>query len=153
MIDSLDKSDRPVKIVFCESFKPTGFQMFYGSDSSVKVGPLHGYYTSIDQCTGHNLTSKVNEISFYGNSAPFYDGIKMTLEDGTTITTGKVDQAGQQKRSKSYPAQNDDGDYVFDFFGFQTAETSNGSLVTINSIDLVSFDEVDFVTNKETIEN
>lgn len=97
MVGSINGNDSPSEIKICTdtiSGEITGLQMYYGQGGIKFVGPAHGKIGQDQSCQQSDLPSKVSAISFYGDSSPYLDGMKIELEGLNAITTGKVDQAG-----------------------------------------------------------
>lgn len=125
--------------------------MFYGTGQHQLPGPSHGSMSQAE-CKELELLSKIVSVNFYGNQAPFLDGIMIKLEDGSGINAGSIEVSGQEKRTKYFPAQSGDSSFDYEFFGFLSSNNYQGvSEVDIESISIVSYNPEEFETNKDII--
>ena len=84
-----------------------GMIINYGTSENKRAGPIHGDVEGECQVVPLlNGEDSVTKIHFYGDSAPYLDGLKIEV-GSTEYSVGQVDQTNQVRRTKFFPA--DDG--------------------------------------------
>ncbi len=96
-------------------------------------------------------------MSFYGDNSPYLDGLKV-VTTRNTWSAGTVDKEGQQRRTKYFPSDDGNGNFGFEFFGFDTTETyttdANGvSTSTIDQLKIAMYDPTEFEKNRATVDS
>ena len=128
-------------------------QLFYGTGDDMVAGPLHGSLSGSEgfpaDCFESNISGTVEDITFWGFSAPYRIGMRMRTSK-ETIRAGltDADDVGIDYRTVYFPFQDRSGDYTMDFFGFSSRTDSDGRIFELK---LLAYNPELFAENRDVI--